>query len=68
MGEMKNAYKILVGKRDEMRPLGRHRHKWKVSIKVYVKENGMWIGFLWLRIGYRLRARVNTVMKFGIQK
>jgi hypothetical protein len=28
MGEKKSAYKILVGKPEEKRPLGRPRHKW----------------------------------------
>jgi hypothetical protein len=28
MGKMKNAYKILVGKPEEERPLGSHRHRW----------------------------------------
>jgi len=28
MGEMRNAYKILVGKPEEKRPLGRPRQRW----------------------------------------
>jgi hypothetical protein len=27
MGQMKNAYKVLVGKLERKRPLGRHRHR-----------------------------------------
>jgi hypothetical protein len=30
MGEMRNAYKILVGKPEEMRALGRPRHRWGI--------------------------------------
>jgi hypothetical protein len=28
MGELRNAYKILVGKREGKRPLGRRRRRW----------------------------------------
>jgi hypothetical protein len=34
MGEMKNAYKILVGQPKEKDPLGRTRCVWKVEIKM----------------------------------
>jgi hypothetical protein len=30
-GEMRNAYKVLVGKLERKRPLGRPRHRWKVK-------------------------------------
>jgi hypothetical protein len=30
---MRNAYRILVGKPEGKRPLGRHRHRWEDSIK-----------------------------------
>jgi hypothetical protein len=29
MGEMRNAHKVLVGKHEEKRPLGRHRRRWE---------------------------------------
>jgi hypothetical protein len=29
MGDMRNAYKILVGMPEKKRALGRHRHRWK---------------------------------------
>jgi len=32
MGEMKNAYSILLGKPEGKRPLGRPRHRWEDSI------------------------------------
>jgi hypothetical protein len=35
---MKNAYKILVVKPDEKRPLGRSRRRWEDNIKIYLKE------------------------------
>jgi hypothetical protein len=52
-GEKRNAYKILVGKPEGKRPLGRRRHKWVNNIKRFLERyNGMvWIGLIWLRIG-----------------
>jgi hypothetical protein len=38
MGELRNAYKILVGKPDEKRPLRRTMHKWEDNIKMDLKE------------------------------
>jgi hypothetical protein len=37
MGEKRNAYRILVGKPEGRRPLGRRRHRWVDNIK-----NGSW--------------------------
>jgi hypothetical protein len=34
MREIKNAYKILIVKREDMRPLGRARHRWEDNIKM----------------------------------
>jgi hypothetical protein len=36
MGEKKNAYKILVGKAEEKRPLGRPRRRWVDNNKMYL--------------------------------
>jgi hypothetical protein len=33
MGEMKNAYSILVRKPEGKRPLGRPRHRWEDNIR-----------------------------------
>jgi hypothetical protein len=38
MRKLRNAYKILVGKPDGKKPLGRCRLKWKDNIKVDLKE------------------------------
>jgi hypothetical protein len=38
MGEMRNAYKILVRKAERKRPLGRYRRGWEDDIKMNVKE------------------------------
>jgi hypothetical protein len=51
-GQLRNAYKILIGKSEGKRPLGRPRHKWEVNINMYLWkiEFGVWIEFVWLRI------------------
>jgi hypothetical protein len=53
MGEVRGAYNILVGKPEGRRPLGRPRRRWEDNIKMDLREMGlgMWIGFIWLRIG-----------------
>jgi hypothetical protein len=47
MGEM-NAYRILVGKQEGKRPLGRPRRRWVDNIKM---DGMVLIGLFWLRIG-----------------
>jgi hypothetical protein len=50
MGEGRNVYRILVGKPEGKRPLGRPRHRWEDGIKIGVIEIGwgVWSGFIWL--------------------
>jgi hypothetical protein len=52
MEEIRNAYKILVGKPEGNRLLVRPRCRWKDSIRMDLKEIGfgVWIGFIWLRV------------------
>jgi hypothetical protein len=38
--EMRNAYRILVGKPEGKRPLGRPRHRWVNNIKMDLRETG----------------------------
>jgi hypothetical protein len=45
MGETRNAYRILVGKPEGKRPLGRPRRRWVDNIKVDLRRDGMvWTG------------------------
>jgi hypothetical protein len=39
----KNAYRILVGRPEGKRPLGRPRHRWVHNIKMDIRETG-WDG------------------------
>jgi len=48
MGEMRNSYKILIGKPEGERPLRRPR---RVSDWMLRKQDvKLWTGFMWLRI------------------
>jgi hypothetical protein len=40
MGERPGVYKVLVGKPEEKRPLGRPKLRWKDNIKMVLKEVG----------------------------
>ena len=63
-GERSGAYKVLVGKPEGKRPLGRPRRAWEDNIKIDLQEIGCgsmdWIELFQERD--RLRALVNAVM------
>jgi hypothetical protein len=40
-GENSNADRVLVGKREGRRQLGKGRHRWEHNIKINFKANGM---------------------------
>ena len=40
MGERGGAYRVLVGKPEGKKPLGRHRHRWEDNIKMDLQEVG----------------------------
>jgi hypothetical protein len=52
-GEKRNAYRILVGKSEGKRQLGRPRRRWEDNIKMDLREIGwvVWTGLIWFRIG-----------------
>jgi hypothetical protein len=67
MGEKRNVYRLLVGKPEGKRPLGRPRRRWIDNIKMYLLEivDVMdWIGLAQDR--YRWRALVNSVMNLRV--
>jgi hypothetical protein len=55
MGEDRGVHRVLVGKPEGKRPLGRPRHRLKDNIKMDLQEVGgggvMGTGWSWLRIG-----------------
>ena len=53
MGEGRGVHRVLVGKREGKRPLGRPRRRWEDNIKMDLQEVevGLWTGWSWLRIG-----------------
>jgi hypothetical protein len=68
MGEMRNAYRILVGKPEGKRPLERPRRRWVDNIKMNLREIG-WHGMDWIDLAQdrdQWRALVNTVMNLRV--
>jgi hypothetical protein len=43
MGEMRNSYKLLVGKPEVKRPLRRPRHRWEVDIRIDGWDDVDWV-------------------------
>jgi hypothetical protein len=68
MGEERNMYRLLVGKPEGKRPLGRPRRRWIDNIKMDLSKIGLnvvdWIGLAEDR--YRWRALVNSVMNLRV--
>jgi hypothetical protein len=68
MGEKRNVYRLLVGKPEGKRPLGRPRRRWIDNIKMDLLEIRFnvvdWIGLAKDR--YRWRALVNSVMNLRV--
>jgi hypothetical protein len=64
MGEKRNAYRLLVGKPEGKRPLGRPRRKWVDNIRMNLGEVG-WCDVDWIGLAQdrnRRRALVNSVL------
>ena len=66
MEEVRNAFKILIGKPTGKRPLGRPRHRWEDNIRMDLEEIGInagnWVGSAQDR--YYWRALVNAALNF----
>jgi hypothetical protein len=68
--ENRNVYRLLVGKPEGTRPLGRPRRRWVDNIRMDLGEVG-WGDVDWIGLGQdrdRWRAFVNSVMNIPIQK
>jgi hypothetical protein len=68
MGEKRNAYRILLGKPEGKRPLGRPRCRWVDNIKMDLREIG-WNDVDWIDMAQdrdQWRALVNTVLKLRV--
>jgi hypothetical protein len=68
LGEKRNAHRILVGKPERRRPLGRPRHRWVDNIKIDLREIG-WDDVDWVDLAQdrdQWRALVNTVMNLRV--
>jgi hypothetical protein len=68
MGEDRGVYRVLVGKPEEKRPLGRPRHRWEDNIKMDLQEVGGGHGD-WMELAQnrdRWRALVGTVRDFRV--
>ena len=67
---MSDVYRVLVGKPEGKRPLGRPRRRWEDNIKMDIEEVGCG-GMDWIQVAQdrdRWRALVNTVMNLRFPK
>jgi hypothetical protein len=68
VGEGRGVYRVLVGRPEGKRPLGRPRHRWEDNIKVDLREiridGANWIQVAQDRVHWR--ACVNTVMNLRV--
>jgi hypothetical protein len=68
LGDKRNAYRILLGKPEGKRPLGRLRRRWEDNIRMdlrYIR----WGGMEWINLAQdrnKWRALVNTVMNLRV--
>jgi hypothetical protein len=68
MGEERNVYRVLMGKREGKRPLDGPRRRWEDGIRMEVREIG-WGSVDWTQLAqdrYRWRVLVNTVMNLRV--
>jgi hypothetical protein len=68
MGEGRRVYRILVGRPESKRPLGRPRRRWEDNSKMDLREVGM-DGANWIQVAQdrvQRRTFVNTVMNLRV--
>ena len=70
MGKGRGVYRVLVGKPEGKRPLGRPRRRWEDNIKIDHQEVGGVCGD-WMELAHdrdMWRALVSTVMNLRVPK
>jgi hypothetical protein len=68
MREKRNAYRVLVGKPEGKRPLGRLKRRWVNNIKIDLRNIG-WGDMDWIDLAQdrdQWRALLNKVMKLRV--
>jgi hypothetical protein len=68
IGEERKVYKVLVGKPEGRRPLGRPRCRWEDGVRMDLREIGLG-GVDWIRLAQdrdRWRAVVSAVMNLRV--
>jgi hypothetical protein len=68
MREERKVYKVMVGKPEGKRPLGRPRRRWEDGIRMDLREIGLG-GMDWIRLAQdrdRWLALVSTVMNLRV--
>jgi hypothetical protein len=68
MEEMRNSYKITVGKPEERISLGKNRHQCKDNIGIDLRETE-WLNVVWILLAqdkYKLQSITNTVMNLWV--
>jgi hypothetical protein len=68
LGERRGVYRVLVGKPEGKRPLGRPRRRWEDNIKMHIHEVGLG-GTDWIDLAQdmeRWRALVNAAMNLRV--
>ena len=68
IGERRGVYRVLVGKPEGNRPLGRPRRRWEDNIKMDIREVGC-RGMDWIELAQdrdRWWALVNAVMNLWV--
>jgi hypothetical protein len=70
MGDRRGVLRVLLGKLERKRPLGRPRRRWEDNIKMDLQELGCWC-MDWIELAQdrdRWRALVNAAMNLRVPK